>query len=507
MPTRALAAALSGAVLLVAGAQGDEWPHYAGDATRSARAARAARDLGAVRWSVQPAPGTEYVWHSSPVVYGGLVVVSGRQYDRGAQAGNFVVAYDIADGAPVWFTPIGADLFESWSSPAVDVRNGAVIVAAGRDVFALDLSTGAIEWTASLRRPVVNASPLVTADLYSAGTPTNRAFITDYGGFGAQAELYAINVDPYEASANPHVPGAIVWTAALPGASGNTPAYAEGTVYVASVGGVIKALDARSGQVVWETAVDFSGYPPYTGFYGGVTLRAGFLYAAAYSFYGSGNNSGLFKLDAGNGQVVWSVACERSESIPIVADGGRVYLAAGIEGYGSHVKVQAFQDNGASVTPLWDTYVDSGGELVLGGWSHQPVWSRGYLYVGAPSSGAQYFLPYEDLYVLDVERAPGEPGFIVAHYSGAGGSPAVGDGAVYSLGTEGLVAFEPAPACLADLNADGVVTVSDLAALLAAYGTWRGDAGFDSDADLDRDGTVGVVDLGLLLGVYGAACP
>lgn len=52
-------------------------------------------------------------------------------------------------------------------------------------------------------------------------------------------------------------------------------------------------------------------------------------------------------------------------------------------------------------------------------------------------------------------------------------------------------------ACSADLDGDGTVGGSDLAALLAAWAT----AG--SDADLDGDGTVGGSDLSVLLGFWG----
>jgi outer membrane protein assembly factor BamB len=267
------------------------------------------------------------------------------------------------------------------------------------------------------------------------------------------------------------------------------------------------ALDARDGSNIWETDVDFAGYPQYSGFYGGITVHESCVYAASYVFYGTGNNSGLFKFDAADGQIVWVAPCERTESIPVVTDDGRVYLAAGLDGFGSAVKVQTFQDNGETVTPLWDTYVDTGGSLVIGGWTHQPAWARGYLYTGSPPDESASFLPYTDLYILDTSRVPGDADFVVEHYAGTGGSPALADGTLYSLGQDGLFAFHPSPACLADLDGDGVVGLSDLAALLGAYGSASGGIGFDSDADLNRDGVVDLADLAELLGSYGEECP
>ena len=61
--------------------------------------------------------------------------------------------------------------------------------------------------------------------------------------------------------------------------------------------------------------------------------------------------------------------------------------------------------------------------------------------------------------------------------------------------------------CPADLNGDGVVTLSDLAQLLASYGLCDGDPGYDPAADLSGDDCVTLTDLATLLGVYGTECP
>jgi len=54
-----------------------------------------------------------------------------------------------------------------------------------------------------------------------------------------------------------------------------------------------------------------------------------------------------------------------------------------------------------------------------------------------------------------------------------------------------------------DLDGDGDVDLSDLAALLAVYGTCTGDPGFDAAADLDGSGCVDLADLATLLAHYG----
>jgi outer membrane protein assembly factor BamB len=505
---RTAAPTVTTCLLLMAMLSAGEWTHYGGDTARTGIAARAARDLDTIRWSVMPGADEEYVWRSGPVVCGGRVFVNARFYVENVQAGNLIMAYDIADGTHLWSQPIEMDVYDSWSSPAVDARHQTVLVGSGYSVYALDVVTGAPAWATPLERPVVNASPVVTTDLFNNGTPANRVFITDYNGYGADPRLYAINVDLPAPPDNPYELGAIAWTENLPGASGNSPAYEDGVVYVASVGGVVKALNAGTAALVWENEVDFSEYPQYSGFYGGLTVRNGFVYAASYTFYGSGNNSGLFKFDATDGEIVWVTPCERTESTPIVTDDGRIYLSAGLAGYGSCIKIQAFQDNGDSAAELWDTHVDSSGDLIIGGWTHQPAYARGYLYAGAPpDEEPEFFLAYTDLYILDVSRTPSDPDFIVAQHAGAGGSPALAGGTVYSFGESSLFAFDPSPACLADLDGDGIVGLSDLAMLLAEYGSAGGDEDFDSDADLNRDGVVNLADLAQLLGVYGQACP
>jgi len=56
-------------------------------------------------------------------------------------------------------------------------------------------------------------------------------------------------------------------------------------------------------------------------------------------------------------------------------------------------------------------------------------------------------------------------------------------------------------ACVGDLNGDGVVNVSDLLALLGAWGPNEG-----HPADINGDGVVNVSDLLILLGAWGD-CP
>jgi hypothetical protein len=59
---------------------------------------------------------------------------------------------------------------------------------------------------------------------------------------------------------------------------------------------------------------------------------------------------------------------------------------------------------------------------------------------------------------------------------------------------------EPIPG---DVDGDGDVDLTDLASLLAAYGTVTGDPDYNPNADFDDDGDVDLTDLATLLANYG----
>lgn len=61
--------------------------------------------------------------------------------------------------------------------------------------------------------------------------------------------------------------------------------------------------------------------------------------------------------------------------------------------------------------------------------------------------------------------------------------------------------------CTGDLDGSGSVDLSDLAAVLAGYGTASGSANFNPDLDLTGDGVVDLGDLAELLALFGTVCP
>jgi hypothetical protein len=74
----------------------------------------------------------------------------------------------------------------------------------------------------------------------------------------------------------------------------------------------------------------------------------------------------------------------------------------------------------------------------------------------------------------------------------------------YGRGTDKDVYYVALCSLIGDLNCDDMVNLSDLAALLAAYGTCAGDPDYRGVADLDGNGCVELSDLAALLANYGA---
>lgn len=474
-----------------------DWTHQGRDATRNSIASSGPGDYSNLRAAAAPEADEEFVGRASPLFANGVVYLTARQFDQGLHVANELIAIDAADGQRLWTAALIPDVHDSWSAPALDLRNENVLVASDERLYAIRVSDGSERWHVDLQRPVVNASPAISDDLVNGGVPANRAFITDFNGLGP-ATLYAINVDPFDAVANPFLPGQIAWSAPLPAGSGNSPAYAEGVVFVATPAGTLHAFAGLDGQPLWSTPVS----PAFGGFFGGVTARDGFVYAASYDFNGTGDNSGLFKLDAVTGAIVWSVASERTDSIPIIAGDGRIYLSAGIDGFGSAVKIQAFDDLGTSAVLAWDTYVDTGGVLEIGGWTSQPALVGRRLFCGQPAS-ADSDGPYASAMLLDVAHDPTDMEFVIDSHDGSGGSAALADGCVASVGEDGLFIFCP---CTGDVNGDGLVDLADLSRLLTAFGASQGSPDYDPAADFNADGVVDLTDLSTLLVVFGTEC-
>ncbi|MFG0306238.1 MAG: PQQ-binding-like beta-propeller repeat protein [Phycisphaerales bacterium JB040] len=330
--------------------------------------------------SVEPFPG------ASPLIVDG--VAYGLAFVDGWES---CVAIDLASGTSLWNTPLPPLALDSRAAPAFDTSNRSVLIAIDEEVLCLSARNGRVRWRTPLLAPVVNASALVTTDL----GPADRVFVTDYGYFSDAGRLYCLNADPYHAALNPYQPGEIVWEVAIGGVtSGNSPAYdpQTRTLFVATPGdgfggpGRVLAFDATSTAPPlprWAFTNTIGA-----GFFGGVSVRDGRVYAASYAFSGGQLNSNLVKLDASTGAPIWSVPSNRTDSIPVPLSDGRVLMAGGVPpdpvfgDYGSRRSLALYDADGTLLmeTTL-DTWTDTNangvpdpGEFVdLGGWTDQPI--------------------------------------------------------------------------------------------------------------------------------------
>lgn len=432
---------------------------------------------------------------TQPIVYNGRVYAYAAYFEPNEQSpygrdytNSQIIAYDANSGEMRWNTVIDPAVWGSWSSPAVDAKNNNILMPSGDKVYAIDASTGAIKWLTQLEKSVVNASACVAADL-----PYVRAFITDYA-YSAGGKLYCINLDANEPN-NPYEPGEIIWSDILGATCGNSPAYKDGVVYVSSNSGSVYAYNADAGTAVriWETTD-----PNFYGFSSGVTVtKEGFLYAANFDWdlYGE-DNSALCKIDCSDGNIVWIIFTERTSTIPVVA-GDKIYISGGLilDGWdlGSRPKVEAYQDLGSTVVKLWETPAD----MAIGGWSGQPVYANGKLYIGAIPLTGDYFGSYTELYILDVAADVNSSDFVMAYYTDqwCGNSPAVTYDSLYTIGDDGLFKFHQ-PAFLADINKDSEVDFYDLAELAVNW-LFDGPVGVNR-ADLNLDGKINFTDFSLL---------
>ena len=444
------------------------WTHYAGNAKRrTVPTLTHSPSLSTVAWE-----NTEFI----PIPQSGLVIDAAHVYAIARDASNatMAVALDRQTGSTVWSAPVAPPILDSWSSPAIDLEHGTLIVASGASIVALDTNTGDSVWSQSLPAIVVNTSPVVTDDLGDR----DRVLITTYSfGGGAPASLVCINTDPFDAATNPYQPGDIVWSRTLSAdSSGNTPAYQSGRVYLATASsgssqrGTIRCYDITSDTPPASPLWTFTN-TINTGFFGGVTIAHGHIYASSYSFTGLQTSANTVKLNKNTGDLVWSVPTNRTDATPIVLPSGDVIVSSGVATgafdflpfFGSLPSIQYIDDQGTTTSLLWDSALATHDDLnnngfwdfgepflSIGGWTHQPlalsISGTPHLLVGTlPESRPGINIDHNtDLRLIDLTASPTDPAFIVDHASATGNTPAFATGWVFTSGPTGIRAYAPA---------------------------------------------------------------
>lgn len=323
-----------------------DWPQPGGNA---------AHDPGSLAGSA-----AQQVWTATIGEGGGYrekitaqpLIANGRVFTMDSDA--VVSAFDLADGRRVWRTETQAKKNRSSNvGGGVAVEAGRVYVSTGRgDLLALDAGSGKILWRTWLGAPARSA-PTVAAGRVYLSTIDDRMLALDaeHGGklwsYQAQAATTAVLGEPAPAYADGLViggfasgdlvalraeSGSVAWTDSLASAAGDSPidlsairglpVVANGRVYAVGLGGLMVALDLRSGRRLWERDI----------------ASGDSLFLAGDWIFVVTTDQQLAALTAADGQVRWVNGLPRYKNPeklrgsifwrgPIVA-GGKVWMAS-----------------------------------------------------------------------------------------------------------------------------------------------------------------------------------
>ena len=171
---------------------------------------------------------------SSPVLYRGLVIL---QCDDDSGTDSAIVALDATTGKERWRTKRPVQV--SWSTPVlVNAGSRTELVTNGTEwIIAYDPATGKELWRTkgvesnAIHTPVVGDGVVIV----TAGFPAKKTIAIKPGGSG-------------DITGTAHV----LWTYAKGTAYVVSPILYEGLLYLTNDRGVITALDAKTGEVVYE---------------------------------------------------------------------------------------------------------------------------------------------------------------------------------------------------------------------------------------------------------------
>ena len=226
-----------------------------------------------------PAPNNQRTYgYYSPAVSGHTVLWP-YQTRFGIGSQGVLKALDTRTGKQIWASPMsGATMSDG--TPAV--MDGTVYVGneTADRVLAYDLATGARKWTGT---EVLGS--------WQDGVPTaaeGKVFIGANNGMVARDAKTGATLWTYTSSRSSLV------------SSGSTPSAAavkDGVVYMGFPSGAVVALDAKTGNVIWERAL------PGDIYHGGVMSSP--VVAGDTLFVGA-NNGRFYALATDTGQILWS---------------------------------------------------------------------------------------------------------------------------------------------------------------------------------------------------------
>ncbi len=201
---------------------------------------RAFDHAGQELWSRDLGPFTSQHGHgASPMIFEKTVIVTNDQ-----DAASFIIALDLATGAPVWKTPRRAERGgTAYATPVLHTTTEGklelLLTGQAHGLSSIDPRTGAPNWEAPLFDKRMVASAVVAGDLVigscgQGGGMGNYLTAVRLGGKGDVSKTHAAYT---LRTATHYVP---------------TPLYLDGRLYVISDTGIASALDSATGRVIWS---------------------------------------------------------------------------------------------------------------------------------------------------------------------------------------------------------------------------------------------------------------
>lgn len=209
-------------------------------------------------------------------------------------------------------------LSTSWTFDTLGKVNGSLAVVGdtiyvssfSKKVFALDVSTGRVLWSANVPR-IVMSTPIVVDNLVIVGTGTNDVLIDDgdttIWGVPGGDDIIALSAKD----------GTTVWRFHTVGEDMPTPVFFEGRLIFSNGDMHAYALDAKTGKLLWKTPM-----PGVTTMSAATISHGAALLVASHGlkYIFSNQASHLIAVDALTGKIRWSANHGNADCSPTVAD-------------------------------------------------------------------------------------------------------------------------------------------------------------------------------------------
>jgi len=257
-----------------------EWPQFQGDSAFT-------------RFSSGPAPeAPDFLWKTNITgIQSYIVAFNGKVF---VTTKTNVFALDKETGEILWNTIVP----DPGPWPAVYKIDEKHLVVGNSS---LDIETGEVLWTSNIFS--ATGDPLFVANVYS---PQEKMFYT-------KQDSYILAWD----FSNPSDPPEVVWTTYVPGGGivGSGVHYGEGIIFPGSFEPHQMALNAKTGEVLWDTETKSA------------MLFSGSYYEGKF-FRGGTHDNTLYSFNATNGEILWTFNPNTQEgyfSIGPAAAYGMVY--------------------------------------------------------------------------------------------------------------------------------------------------------------------------------------